>query len=240
MNAGEDDIIGCFRNPWLITTAGAKTHRRTAPKEKRRPVFLLGLVLTAATFCSWFSPSAPAKSPPSGVAPSPLYVSLIDQISPQTIGPAFNGLDERRRGPIFAAALQQSVRAGKLPPLLIINKDLSIPETVAGEPKVPAGQTLVRITLTQWAQTRQGGIADTEILCRFFVEILQDGRVKRKLGPFFASSPFDLVSVALPEDRWAQYQADALKAINDMAASLRTKSGPVLRRSVPPQSRNQT
>jgi hypothetical protein len=169
----------------------------------------------------WVAPMpAGARTKPAPAAPAPLYISLIDQLSLQTRGPASNGLEDRRQGPIFAAALQQGVKEGKLPPIVIVNRDLSIPATVLDEPKIPAGKTLVRIYLTQWSQTRLGGIADTEIVCRFFVEVLKDGRVTRKLGPFFASTTYDRVSVALPEDRWAQYQGVALKAIEEMAAAL--------------------
>jgi hypothetical protein len=164
-----------------------------------------------------------SKTPP----PPSLYVSFIDQTSPQTGGPAVNRLDERRRGPIFAAALQQSVQAGKLPPISIINRDLSMPSTLLDEPKVPAGKTLARIYLTQWSQTRLGGIADTEILCRFYVDVVRDGQVKSKLGPFFASGTLN-VDFPLPEDLWAQYQAVARKAIDNMALAL-TRHGDLRR-----------
>jgi hypothetical protein len=159
----------------------------------------------------------PSQSP----APRPpIHVSFIDQISPQ-FGPAINGLEERRRGPIFNAALQQVAQEGNLPPVVVINKDLSLPSTVLGEPKLAAGTQLVRIYLTQWSQSRLGGVADTEILCRFFVEIVRDGHVGKKLGPFFTRRTYDVVSVARPEDRWAQYQAAARAAIEEMAAALK-------------------
>ena len=149
-----------------------------------------------------------------------LYVSFIDQSSPQVTGPVFNGIDERRRGPIFNAALQQVIGEGKLPRVVVINQDLSLPATTLSEPKVAPGATLVRIYLTQWSQTRLGGAADTEIMCRFFVDVLRDGRVLKKLGPFFDRRTYDIVSIARPEDRWAQYQAAAHDAIEVMAASL--------------------
>ncbi len=150
---------------------------------------------------------------------APLYVSLIDQLPPQVDGPSFNGLDERRRGPIFAAAFRQVSKAGKLPPATIINRDLSLPATVPDEPKIPAGTRLVRIYLTQWSQTRLGGVADTRILCRFYVELLRDNRVEKKLGPFFAQPRFDTIQVVTPEDRWAQFQDAARVAIEEMAAN---------------------
>ena len=153
--------------------------------------------------------------------PPPLDISLIDQLPPQISGPAFNGLNERRRGPIFAAALRQVVDEGKLPPLTIINRDLTMPAKVPDEPKLPAGTRLVRITLTQWSQTRLGGIADTEVLCRFFVEVLRDGRVERKLGPFFSQKQYDTVTATTAPEFWAQYQGSARLAIERMAAALK-------------------
>ena len=150
----------------------------------------------------------------------PLDISLIDQLPPQVGGPAFNGLNERRRGPIFAAALRQVAAEGKLPPLTIINRDLTLPTTLADEPKAAPGALLVRITLTQWSQTRLGGIADTEVLCRFFVEVLRAGRVEKKLGPFFARKQYDTVTATTAPEFWAQYQASARQAIEQMAAAL--------------------
>ena len=182
------------------------------------PVALFAVVLVATV------PSgAWARSREVPRSQTPLHLSLIDQLAPQVSGPAFLGLDERRRGPIFDAALRQVVAEGKLPPVVLINRDLSIPATTADEPKVAPGVTLVRIYLTQWSQTPLGGIADTEILCRIFVEIRRDGRVEKKLGPFFAHPRFDPVTTATPQDRWAQYQRAARRAIEQMAAAL----GPV-------------
>lgn len=152
-------------------------------------------------------------------APS-LQISLIDQMPPQGNAPAFQGLDERRRGPIFAAALRQVSAEKKLPMPVVINRDLSIPATVDDEPKVAPGTRLMRIYLTQWSRTPQGGPADTEILCRFFVELRRDGQVEKKLGPFFARQPFDTVTPATPQERWAQYQAVATQAIKEMAVAL--------------------
>lgn len=154
-------------------------------------------------------------------AQEPVRISLIDQLGPQTSGPAFNSLEERRRGPIFGAALRQVVDEGGLPPVIVINRDLSIPSTVPDEPKLPSGTPLVRIYLTQWSRTRLGGIADTEILCRFYVERLRDGRVEEKLGPFFVHKRYNVVTTATPQDVWAQYQGAARLAIEQMALALR-------------------
>ena len=149
-----------------------------------------------------------------------LYVFLIDQLPPQGIGPSFNGLDERRHGPMFNDALQQAVHEGELPPLKVVNKDLSVPDTLASEPAVPRGATLVRVYLTQWAQTPLGGPADSEIFCRFYAELLRDGRVTQKLGPFFARQPLNALTPDRAEDRWSQYRAVARKAIVQLARAL--------------------
>ena len=174
---------------------------------------VLGLFLLLPT-------AAPAQARPP--APAPLYVHLIDQLAPQGAGPAVNGLDERRRGPLFVAALRQVVREGELPaPLIVINQDLSLPDTLAGEPGVPPGAVLVRIYLTQWSQTAQGGVADTEVLCRFFVETLRGGRVTGKSGPFFARQRLDVAGASQASERWDQYQAVAHQALVRMAAAWR-------------------
>ena len=164
----------------------------------------------------------PVRAGPGRPAPSsqPLSVFLIDQLPPQGIGPAFNGLDERRRGPLFEGALQRVVRDGKLPPLKIINPDLSLIDTLASEPKVPAGATLVRIYLTQWERTRLGGPAENEIFCRFFAEIVHDGRVTQKLGPFFARQRFDQSAADTAQQHWSQYQAVAAKAMAQLGTKL--------------------
>ena len=167
-------------------------------------------------------PNSYADSPSARRSPAapPLDFSLIDRIGPQGIGPAFQSLDERRRGPIFAAALRQVSQAGKLPPVVVVNRDLSLATTVPDEPKLAAGTTLFRIYLNDWSRTRLGGSADSEILCRFDVEVLRDGHVERKLGPFFARRPFDTTLAATPQERWEQFQAVAKLAIEKMAAAL--------------------
>ena len=147
-------------------------------------------------------------------------ISLIDQLPPQGNAPSFQGLDERRRGPLFGEVLRKVSAEGKLPPAEIINRDLSLPATVADEPPVAPGTPLVRIYLTQWSQTTLGGIADTEILCRFFVERRLGGRLEKKLGPFFARRSFNTVAAATPQDRWSQYQTVAKFAVEKMAAAL--------------------
>ena len=150
-------------------------------------------------------------------------MSLIDRLGPQGLGPAFQTLDERRRGPLFAAALAQVSQAGKLPPVTVVNRDLSLASAAPDERKLAAGTTLVRIYLTDWTQTRQGGPADTEILCRFYGEVLHDGQVERKLGPFFARRVFNTTTAARPQDRWEQFQAVARQAIEQLAAALEAR-----------------
>lgn len=163
---------------------------------------------------------AGARTSHGAKAEQPLNVFFIDQIQPQFMRPAWNGIEERRRGPIFKVALEEAVRAGKLPPVNVINRDLSLQATQIEQPKVAPGEKVLRIYLTQWSQTRLGGVADTEILCRFFVEEVRDGKVTRKLGPFFARKTLDVVTLARPQDVWAQYQAAALEAIDEMAPAL--------------------
>ena len=165
----------------------------------------------------------PARSAPRPRAAPPLLVSLIDRLGPQGLGPAFQTLDERRRGPLFAAALAQVSQAGKLPPVTVVNRDLSLASAAPDERKLAAGTTLVRIYLTDWTQTRQGGPADTEILCRFYAEVLHDGQVERKLGPFFARRVFNTTTAARPQDRWEQFQAVARQAIEQLAAALEAR-----------------
>ena len=177
----------------------------------------LPLLLWALVCCPFLAHAEPRHHAP---APQPLNVFLIDQLPPQGIGPAFNGLDERRRGPLFGDALQQAVRDGKLPQIKIINANLSLLETLSSEPKLPAGATLVRIYLTQWGRTPLGGPAESEILCRFFVEVAHDGCVTRKLGPFFARQVFDTSTADTAQEHWAQYQAVAKKAAAQLGKAL--------------------
>ncbi len=187
------------------------------------PRIVLGLFLWSGGLLAVLLLHAdPARSNPSpfhGVAP-PLLVSLVDRLGPQGLGPAFQTLDERRRGPLFAAALAQVSQAGKLPPVTVINRDLSLASAAPDESELAAGTRLVRIYLTDWTQTRQGGSADSEILCRFYAEVRYDGRVERKLGPFFARRALDTTTAARPQDRWVQYQAVARQAIEQMAEML--------------------
>ena len=181
-----------------------------------RYIFLPWLLWSLA----FLPPGAHAEPARQAPPPRPLYVFLIDQLPPQGLGPSINGLDERRRGPMFNDALQQAVRDGKLPPIEVVNKDLSVPDTLASEPGAPRGATLVRIYLTQWEQTPLGGPADNEVFCRFYAEVLRDGHVTRKLGPFFARQPLNALTPDRAEDRWSQYRAVARKAILQMAKAL--------------------
>ena len=183
---------------------------------RRRQTFL-PLLLWSFVF---LPPGARAEPKHPAPPPQPLHVFLIDQLPPQGLGPSLNGLDERRHGPLFNDALQQAVRDGKLPPIEVVNQDLSVPDTLASEPKVPKGATLLRIYLTQWEQTPLGGPADNEIFCRFYAEVVRAGRVTRKLGPFFARQPLNALTPDRAEDRWSQYRAVARKAIVQMAKAL--------------------
>ena len=183
----------------------------------RRRHTCLPLLLWSLAFLPSGARAEPGRHAP---PPQPLYVFLIDQLPLQGIGPSFNGLDERRHGPLFNDALQQAVHEGRLPPLEIVNKDLSVPDTLASEPRVPPGATLVRIYLTQWKQIPLGGPADSEIFCRFYAEVLRDGHVTQKLGPFFARQPLNALTPDRAEDRWSQYRSVARKAILQMAKAL--------------------
>ena len=186
-------------------------------KALRRPSVSLCLLLWMPGFFPLAAHAGPERPAPS---PRPLCVFLIDQLPPQGIGPAFNGLDERRRGPLFGEVLQRAARGGKLPPLGIVNPDLSLIDTLASESKVPADATLWRIYLTQWEKTPLSGPAQSEILCRLFVEVVHAGRVTQKLGPFFARQPFDTSTADTAQQRWVQYQAVAAKAVAQMGRAM--------------------
>ena len=169
-------------------------------------------------FTVFLLPPAVQARPPRPV-PTPWRVFLVDQLPTANLGPALNGLNERRRGPVFDAALQEVVREGKLPPVVVLNRDLSLPATVADEPPAPAGAPVLRIYLTQWSQTPLGGLADTEVLCRLFVEQRRDGKTTGKLGPFLARVRYDTTTATGRADvRSAQFQAAAREAIEQMAA----------------------
>ena len=150
-----------------------------------------------------------------------LYVSFLDQLPPQGVGPSINGLDERRRGPIFQSALNAASAAGELPRLVFVNRDISLPSTQAEEGPVPPGGTLVRIYLTQWSRTRLGGFATSEILCRIFAEVVRDGRRVKRLGPFLGRETYDQTTTATGSDRYAQFEKTARLAVDALARQLR-------------------
>lgn len=150
----------------------------------------------------------------------PLYVFFLDQLSPQGAGPSINGLDERRRGPIFKGALQAAAHAGELPPVTVVNQDIDLPTTTVEKPKIPPGATLLRVFLTQWSNTRLGGFSDSELLCRFYVEVVRDGRTVAKLGPYLGRTQYDTTTTTTPEGRYALFGQAARKGIDLMARDL--------------------
>lgn len=164
--------------------------------------------------------------PPSGFCHpprAPLYVFFLDQLPPQGAGPSVNGLDERRRGPVFAAALQAAAKAGDLPPVTVVNHDITLPTTRQEKPPLlPPNATLLRVYLTQWSNTSQGGFADSEILCRFFVEVVRDGRTVSKLGPYLGRTRYDTTGTATADDRYQQFGQAARAGIGQMARDLTT------------------
>ena len=149
-----------------------------------------------------------------------LRFSLIDQLSPEAGTTAFNSIEERRRLPVFNAALQEVVRAGKLPPAEMINREADLRAGIASENPQPAGTVVVRVFLTQWAQTAIGGATNSEVLCRFFVEEVRDGKRLMKLGPFFSRVPGDESLAPLYQQRIASYQTAARVALEALAAKL--------------------
>lgn len=181
------------------------------------------ILVLLAVFAALPFPAAGARPrPPASIRSAPLTVFLVDQLRPQGMGPAVNGLGERRRGPLFIAALQQVRQADKLSPATVLNPDLSLPATESETPRTPPGATLVRITLTEWSETRLGGVADTEVLCRIFVQVLRDGEVVQSSGPFLGRHRFDFVTATTGvAERWEQFQIAARQAITEMLGALR-------------------
>ena len=166
-------------------------------------------------------------------AREPLHFSLIDQLPPEFGTTAFNSIEERRRFPVFGAALQDVVRAGKLPPAELINREVDLRAGITSEKPQPPGTLVIRVFLTQWAQTAIGGATNSETLCRFFVEEVRDGMRVAKLGPFFSRVPSNESLAPLYQQRLATYQAAARVALTDLAAKLPPTAvdGPVSRTS---------
>ena len=151
---------------------------------------------------------------------APLYVSFIDQLPAQGEFVPINGLDERRRGPVFQQALNAVVGAHELAPVILINRNLSLPSTRAEEPPVPPGATLVRVYLTQWSNFGLGGYAVDEVLCRIFVEVVRDGKTVAKLGPFLGRNDYTLTEMTTADGRYLVFRDAARMALNDMARAL--------------------
>lgn len=151
---------------------------------------------------------------------APLYVFFLDQMPPQGAAPSINGLEERRRGPVFEAALRAASEAGGLPPVTVVNEDIHLPTTTMEKPKVPPGATLLRVFLTQWSNTRLGGFSDSELLCRFYVEVVRDGRTTAKLGPYLGRIPYDATAATTADSRFALFGTAARKGIDLMAHDL--------------------
>ena len=152
---------------------------------------------------------------------TPVYFSFIDHLIPQGDGPAINGLDERRRGPAFERVLRAAADAGELPPVIMANKDISLPSTRYDERSVPSGATLIRLYLTQWCETRLGGFAVSEVQCRVFVEVVHAGRPVSKLGPYLGRTGYDMAEMTTSESRRLQFEAAARQAVDAMARGLR-------------------
>lgn len=150
----------------------------------------------------------------------PLYVSFIDQLPAQGEFTQINGLDERRRGPLFQQALNAVVGAHELGPVVLINHNLSLPSTRSEEPPVPPGATLVRVYLTQWSNFGLGGYAADEVLCRIFVEVVRDGKTVAKLGPFLGRNPYTLTEMTTADGRYLVFRDAARIALGDMAHAL--------------------
>lgn len=153
---------------------------------------------------------------PKPKASETLHFSLIDQLPTSVL----NSLAERRRLAVFNAALQDVVREGRLPPAALINKEPELRSGIGSEIPQPPGTLIVRVFLTQWAETNLGGPADTEILCRVFVEEVRDKQRVAKFGPFFSRVRFDIASAPLYKDRLATYQAAARDTLEQLATAL--------------------
>lgn len=149
----------------------------------------------------------------------PLRFSLIDQLPSQGgAATAVNSIEERRRLATFDAALQDVVREGKLKPAVLINNEPDLRSGIGSEQPQPPGTLIVRIFLTQWSQTRLGGSADTEIVCRFRVEEMRDGHRVASLGPFFSRVHDDIALVPSSQDGLATYRTAARQALEQLAA----------------------
>ena len=159
-------------------------------------------VLLASSFILHPSSSA---SPPR----SPLYVSFIDRLPPPSDG-TLAGLDEPQREAAFRAAVQAAAGTGELPPATVVNR----------EADVPMGATRLRVYLKQWANLRRVGVTETDVLCRFYVEVVRDGRPVLRLGPYAGITNFEPTAMTAIQDRSVIFREAARRAISEMARAL--------------------
>ena len=181
--------------------------------KKRFPAIVAGAVLTLLPCAAW-------------AAPRPtLYVHFIDQLSPLSDAPAINGLEERRRGPLFQEALQAASVAHELGPVVVTNPDIHLYSPKSDEANVPVGATLVRVYLTRWNTDGIGGFVADEVQCRIFAEVVRGGRTVAKIGPFFGRVPYSLTEATTNWGRYAVFRDAARQAIDQMAHTLPSAIG---------------
>ena len=156
----------------------------------------------------------------SAAARPPLYVHFIDQLSPEGDAPSINGLEERRRGPLFQEALQSASKAKELAPVIVTNPDIHLYSPKNDEANVPAGATLLRVYLTRWNADGIGGFAVDEVRCRFFVEVVRNGRTVAKSGPFLGRVSFSVSGMTTTQGRYEVFVNAARQAIDEMAHTL--------------------
>ena len=58
------------------------------------------------------------------------------------------------------------------------------------------------------------------MLCRFYVEVVRDGRVTTKLGPYLGRTQYDTTAVTTADARYALFGVAARKGIDRMARDL--------------------
>ncbi len=155
----------------------------------------------------------------------PLYVHFIDQLPPQIDAPAFNGLEERRRGPLFQEALQSASMAHELAPVIVTNPDIHLYSPKSDEPNLPAGATLLRVYLTRWSTDGIGGFVADEVRCRIFAEVVRGGRTVAKIGPFVGRVPYALTEATTNQGRYSVCRDAARQAVDQMAQTLPSAAG---------------
>ena len=180
------------------------TMKTLSRRKHGRDFFSRLLVVLLLVFAIGLSPSAFAILPR-----APLYVSLIDHLPPPN-DTTLVGLDETQRGAAFQAALQAAAQNGELPPVSVVEDD-------AG---VPPGATRVRVYLKRWSNERHAGFTETDIFCRFYAEVVRDGRTVVRLGPYTGATNFDPMVMTAVEHRRVVFQQAAKRAIDEMAGAL--------------------